>query len=147
MSVPAAPSSSGVRVLTEPVEPTGMKAGVSTSPCAVMNRPARAALVGSVASSWNWKAIESRSPPGGSDNVREGTLGGGPGRRQAAAGALVGRGPKPARDRRPPAPNHLETQPKRRHLPGRGRPSGLRPNVHHSTAAQTLDRARLREER
>src|SRR5438105_3878824 len=57
MSQPAALNSSGVSVLTEPAVPTGMKAGVRTSPCEVVRRPARAAVVASVPSSSNPKAI------------------------------------------------------------------------------------------
>ena len=58
MSQPAARNSSGVSVLTDPAVPTGMNAGVSTSPWAVRMRPARAAVPGSVASSVKEKGIE-----------------------------------------------------------------------------------------
>ena len=50
MSAPAATSSSGVRVFTDPAVPTGMNDGVSTSPCAVERIPARADVVLSSAS-------------------------------------------------------------------------------------------------
>src|ERR1043166_5967294 len=58
MSQPAAVRSPGVSVFTEPAVPTGMNAGVSTSPWDVVKRPARAPVDGSWASSWNEKGIE-----------------------------------------------------------------------------------------
>src|SRR5258706_197176 len=57
MSQPAAVRSLGVSVFTEPAVPTGMNAGVSTSPWDVVKRPARALVDGSSASSWNEKGI------------------------------------------------------------------------------------------
>jgi hypothetical protein len=43
MCAPASRTSSGLRLLTVPWVPTGMKAGVSTTPCGVVSRPRRAA--------------------------------------------------------------------------------------------------------
>src|SRR4051794_28904022 len=43
IDAPAPSSSSGVTPLTAPSVPTGMNAGVSTTPCAVVRRPRRAA--------------------------------------------------------------------------------------------------------
>src|SRR6266481_1303363 len=45
-------SSSGLIALTLPCVPTGMKTGVSTQPCRVVNRPSRAREFGSVLRSW-----------------------------------------------------------------------------------------------
>src|SRR5215510_5841991 len=45
-------SSSGLIALTLPCVPTGMKTGVSTQPCRVVNRPSRARDFGSVLRSW-----------------------------------------------------------------------------------------------
>src|SRR5438552_3946719 len=61
MSAPAAASSSGVRVFTAAWVPTGMKAGVNTSPCRVAMRPARACVSGSCASSVKFRAIQGRA--------------------------------------------------------------------------------------
>ncbi len=44
MAAPTASSSSGVTALTEAHVPTGMKTGVSTTPCASVSRPWRASL-------------------------------------------------------------------------------------------------------
>ncbi len=62
MSAPAAVRSSGASVFTDPTVPTGMNAGVSTSPWAVRILPARAAVVVSVFSSVNVKAIRASAP-------------------------------------------------------------------------------------
>src|ERR1044072_3785711 len=122
MSQPAAVRSSGVSVFTEPAVPTGMNAGVSTSPWDVVKRPARAPVDGSSASSWNEKGIEggawsARDPwvlgtgglpaPPGTANVRTTRYGRGSrgGKRAGGgAGAPAGRGggrPPPP----PPPPN------------------------------------------
>src|SRR5918995_6187602 len=49
---PMARSSSGSRLFTVPFVPTGMKAGVRTSPCTVRRMPARAAPSVAVTSKW-----------------------------------------------------------------------------------------------
>src|ERR1044072_1114722 len=104
MSQPAAVRSSGVSVFTEPAVPTGMNAGVSTSPWDVVKRPARAPVDGSSASSWNEKGIEggawsARDPwvlgtgglpaPPGTANVRTTRYG-----RGGRGGKRAGRGPR-----------------------------------------------------
>src|ERR1043166_5471916 len=108
MSQPAAVRSSGVSVFTEPAVPTGMNAGVSTSPWDVVKRPARAPVDGSSASSWNEKGIEggawsARDPwvlgtgglpaPPGAANVRTTRYGrGGRGGERGGGGARGGAG-------------------------------------------------------
>ena len=58
ISAPSSSSSSGVIALTVPCVPTGMKTGVSTSPCGVYKRPRRAAVSASSLINSNRKAPE-----------------------------------------------------------------------------------------
>src|SRR2546423_15652081 len=62
MVVPSTRSSSGSTVLTVAFVPTGMNAGVGTSPCAVRTTPARAAP--SVARSVYASLINTHAPSG-----------------------------------------------------------------------------------
>ena len=59
IEVPSERSSSGSTVLTVAFVPTGMKAGVCTSPCAVRSTPARAAP--SVAATLNRSLIDAHT--------------------------------------------------------------------------------------
>ena len=52
----------GVRALTVPWVPTGMKMGVSMVPCSVDNRPRRAAVAVSVLISWKVSLIHRSHP-------------------------------------------------------------------------------------
>src|SRR6266568_5595432 len=57
ISAPSARTCSAVSPVTVARVPTGMKAGVSTAPCAVTKRPRRARVVASSAPGWKEKLI------------------------------------------------------------------------------------------
>ena len=71
---PRASSSSWVIPLTVPAVPTGMNTGVSTTPCGVWRRPARARVFSSRATISNFGPIAEEKPRGKRGEVAKGRL-------------------------------------------------------------------------